>query len=182
MSSYKFKGTYVRKGQLSAAKVGKRLESLRKDNKGELTTEVVVDDARSENSPLHAAFTWDDEAAAEAHRKTEARQLIKSVKVIVKDADKKDREVTAFVNVRDEKDGHHYYQNTLVMVQSVSEWASAIQVLQGNLLAVQEGLDELLSITPDSVAKSAKAKGQLKLITSSVKAAAKAAQELSVAV
>ncbi len=64
-----------------AGKVGQRLETIAKTNGG-LTARCVVDDARSERSPLHTFFEWDDAAAAEKHRQRQARHLIQAVEVV----------------------------------------------------------------------------------------------------
>lgn len=50
---------------------------------GELTPELVVQDAKSENSPLHHLFEWDVEKASQAHWHATARALIRSVRVTV---------------------------------------------------------------------------------------------------
>ena len=50
---------------------------------GRLTAGNVVEKARDEASPLHSHFEWDDSAAAEEHRKEQARRLIRSVKIRV---------------------------------------------------------------------------------------------------
>lgn len=44
---------------------------------GALTPAEVVEAARSEASPLHSAFEWDDGEAAERWRQHQARQLIR---------------------------------------------------------------------------------------------------------
>lgn len=41
----------------------------------------LVDEARPEDSPLHRLFDWNDETAAEAHRRNQARQIIRSVEI-----------------------------------------------------------------------------------------------------
>lgn len=65
--------------------VGDHLAFLRKHHKGELTPKDVVDDARNRNSPLHPFFEWDNTAAAEAYRLSQARGLIRSVVAIYRD-------------------------------------------------------------------------------------------------
>ena len=69
-----------------------------------LTPALVVDAARDEGHPLHDRFEWNDKAAAEAHRLDQARRLIRSVRVIYKEADEKEgaRTVRAFHAIRDE--------------------------------------------------------------------------------
>lgn len=49
--------------------------------RGQLTPQDVVDDARPDDSPMHHRFEWDDEVAGEAYRRVQAQQLIRSVKI-----------------------------------------------------------------------------------------------------
>lgn len=49
---------------------------------GCLKPQFLVDEGRSPASPLHEFFTWDDSVAAELHRQEEARQIIRSIRVI----------------------------------------------------------------------------------------------------
>jgi hypothetical protein len=51
------------------------------NERGQLTPNVLVDDAASAESPLHAMFEWDDAKAAAKHRLDQARAIIHSVKV-----------------------------------------------------------------------------------------------------
>jgi hypothetical protein len=50
---------------------------------GLLKPAEVVNAARSEESPLHHCFCWDDNEAAEKWREEQARQLIRSVRIEV---------------------------------------------------------------------------------------------------
>ena len=59
--------------------VGEELESIRRNSGGILRTTDVVESARYEDSPLHSYFEWDEQAAASAHHRWQARQLISSV-------------------------------------------------------------------------------------------------------
>lgn len=72
---------------------------------GQLTPALVLDTARNPDHPLHPRFTWDDEAAAEAHRIDQARNLIRSVRVVYREADDKEgaRSVRAYHSVRTEE-------------------------------------------------------------------------------
>lgn len=54
------------------------LELLRQEAGGTLRPEQIVEFARSSNTALHAAFTWDDSAAAERWRLSQARQVIRA--------------------------------------------------------------------------------------------------------
>jgi len=50
---------------------------------GTLTPEIVVSDARRKDSPLHGCFVWDVKKAAHEHWLDTARQLIRSVRVVI---------------------------------------------------------------------------------------------------
>jgi len=75
------------------------------DEHGRLTPAAVVDTARPEDHPLHARFEWDNAVAGEAYRLEQARRLIRSVRVIYREADEKEaaRTVRAYHSVRDEQ-------------------------------------------------------------------------------
>jgi hypothetical protein len=52
---------------------------------GELTPQIVVEEARPETAPLHGRFEWDDEIAGERYRLVQAAELIRSVRIIFSD-------------------------------------------------------------------------------------------------
>jgi hypothetical protein len=58
-----------------------RLQSLETAH-GTITPAIVVEDAKHDDSPLHALFTWDLGAAAYQHWLERARTIIRSVRVI----------------------------------------------------------------------------------------------------
>lgn len=51
--------------------------------RGKLTAEELVNASRSEDSPLHSMFEWDDTIAAEKYRETQAYKIIRSVEVVI---------------------------------------------------------------------------------------------------
>lgn len=79
------------------------------DQYGSLTPALVVDTARSKTHPLHDRFEWNDKVAGEAWRRQQAHELIRSVKVVYREADdaNPEKSVRAFHAVRAEK-GHVY--------------------------------------------------------------------------
>lgn len=66
---------------MDAKVVGPYLEEMSSKANEQLTPKMVVDDARSPTSPLHPAFQWDDKAAAEEFRLSQARQMIRTLRV-----------------------------------------------------------------------------------------------------
>ncbi|MDF3280445.1 hypothetical protein [Gordonia sp. N1V] len=70
--------------------------------RGQLTPQDVVDDARPTDSPLHHRFEWNDALAGEAYRRVQAQQLIRSVKISFPESAPvtERRSVRAFSSVR----------------------------------------------------------------------------------
>lgn len=92
----------------SANSVGLELERIREDH-GELTPNVVVEEASAPGSPLHCYFEWDDTAAADEYRKHQARNLICSVVVTYRKGNNK-REVRGFLSLENgENPGRAYH-------------------------------------------------------------------------
>lgn len=83
---------------IDAQTAGEELERIRTRHNGRLESDMVVDAARDDASPLHPHFEWDDARAASAHRLEQARYLIRSVEVVV-DTTPETKPVRAFVSV-----------------------------------------------------------------------------------
>ena len=69
--------------KLDVQAVGDELEQLREKNGGRLTPADVVEAARRRRSAMHKAFTWNNDAAADAYRLVEAQHLLRSIEVRV---------------------------------------------------------------------------------------------------
>lgn len=118
ITSFEFReGTRFQSGaKTDPIAVGDHLELLRKRCKGELTPRDVVNDARHNNSPLHSFFEWDDHEAAEQHRLSQARGLIKSVVAIYTDNGKSPVKQSAYVHIN-EPETPHYREMTHALSQ-----------------------------------------------------------------
>jgi hypothetical protein len=77
---------------------GKELERIY-DKHGALRAQVVVDEARPDDAPLHPAFEWNDLVAAEYYRREQARSLIKTVQVVREDENDETKNEPVYVNV-----------------------------------------------------------------------------------
>jgi hypothetical protein len=73
---------------------------IRQRHGGELTPQIVLDEARGTDHPLHQRFTWDDAEAAERYRREQAHQLIRSVKISYIKRDGNIDNVRAFQAIR----------------------------------------------------------------------------------
>jgi hypothetical protein len=83
------------------------LERLARQNNGLLMVDDVLEEARDPQSVLHRHFQWDDDKAAEAYRKQQARQLIQKVTVTIEKAP--DVHIRAFVSLStDQYEGGGY--------------------------------------------------------------------------
>ena len=54
------------------------------DKNGRVTPDMVVEDAKRKDSPLHGEFEWDVKKAAAAHWVDRAREIISSVIIVIK--------------------------------------------------------------------------------------------------
>jgi len=81
---------------------GECLEKIAEE-KGVITPLDVVEEAKSESSPLHDYFEWDNDVAAEKYRLHQARNLINSIIVVIETPEETIEE-RAFFNVKIEKE------------------------------------------------------------------------------
>lgn len=74
------------------------------DQHGRLTPALCVRVAADADHPLHDRFEWDDEIAGHKYRLVQARKLIRSVRVIYKEATEEDeaRSVRKWQTIRNE--------------------------------------------------------------------------------
>ena len=85
------------------------LEAIR-EQYGKLTPKVVVSEARDPGHPLHSQFEWDDSVAGEKWRVHQARELIRSVRVVYKEADDAGPEESVRVYISLENEAEHVYE------------------------------------------------------------------------
>lgn len=79
--------------RVDADKAGQELERIR-DGYGSLLPEIVVDESRPEEAPLHPEFDWDDEHAATKWREHQARLVINGIRVVTATNDDGEAETT----------------------------------------------------------------------------------------
>ncbi len=99
--------------------VGGELQAI-EQRYGAIKPDLVVSEARPKGSPLHPFFTWDNGKAADQWRLEEARQIVRSVRIIHDDIPAAEQPVIrAFVSVkasdRDRFDGTGYISTTRAM-------------------------------------------------------------------
>ena len=103
------------KAKLSNEVALAELERIRQENGGILKAEAVVESASDITSPLHDQFQWDDTKAAEEWRLQQARQLIRTVIVILPNYSKP---TSAYVSLMDDRTQDNGGYRTIVDVMS----------------------------------------------------------------
>jgi hypothetical protein len=80
--------------------VGGIIECIERQN-GSVTSEALLEVAKSEDSPIHNMFEWNDKVAANKYRLEQSRVIICSLKVVVTtdNEDEPEKKISAFVNV-----------------------------------------------------------------------------------
>lgn len=114
------------------------LKAIAARDGGLLRPQAVVDEARSEDSPLHGAFCWDDTEAARKYRLIQAQELIRSFRVEM-ETDGKPLEVPVFLGVSSDRD-KGTAQNPYRLTSSVMKSADMMEVAVSDALSQLEAL------------------------------------------
>ena len=116
--------TYAWRGRgpagVSAQATGELIDSIA-ERDGKVEPSVVVDEARPKESPIHGAFEWRNAVAAEEHRKWQARQLVRNVRVIATadDGEKSSTPVVVHVPKDHGRPGGYYAASAVVQDQDL---------------------------------------------------------------
>jgi len=80
-----------------------------------LTPENLVNASRPEDAPLHSEFEWDDKVAAEEFRRTQARQMICNLSIVIEE--EKTEPVRAFFSLQNGfRKNTGTYESTIVIL------------------------------------------------------------------
>ncbi len=137
---------------VSAQTAGEVCDEL--ESKGKLTPEMLVDVSRPEDAPLHSAFEWNDETAAEKYRESQARYIIRSLEV-----QRESSEPTrAFVTLKRTESTHEYHsigailrnsEDTAMMLDRAKSEMEAFRRKYGKLAelaSVMAAIDKALAV------------------------------------
>lgn len=93
--------------KISADVVGKVVSDIEAKN-GTVTKEALLDASRSDKSPTHSLFEWDDHKAGELYRLSVASRVITQLQVeVIKEESEDKLYVPAFINVNSERDSKY---------------------------------------------------------------------------
>lgn len=102
---------------VSAQDAGEYIEELDKQY-GEVTPQILLDDARPETALLHPLYEWNDGIAAEKYRLSQSRKILSDLVAVQVEQIKNDRlkePVRAFVSVNKEKEKASFRPITVAM-------------------------------------------------------------------
>jgi hypothetical protein len=102
--------------------IGKTLEGIF-GKFGQVTPELIVDEARPEKSPLHKHFEWNDKTASEAYRRHQARQITNHLVEVVYTGPKKTKpvEIKAYESIYDQDTQQKSYKPIQVILETPSD-------------------------------------------------------------
>ena len=130
--------------KISAQEAGEEIESC-KNKDGFITPEAVVEKAQSETSVIHGCFEWDNKNAAERYRIYQAGELIRNiVTVAVKENERSDASVRAFVNIKGETE--RGYKVITAVIDNPNEYEYMLTCAKNELRAFTQkyaALEEL---------------------------------------
>jgi hypothetical protein len=110
---FEYTGRYPAKVPVDVAVT--ELERL-KEPTGRLTPELVVDASRPSDAPLHPVFEWDDGKAAEAFRRSQAGNLIRSIRIVTESGDElAPTYIRAFIHTDGPENEGGYHSTAQVM-------------------------------------------------------------------
>jgi hypothetical protein len=92
--------------KINIQRLGRELERLTAEGGGELRPVAVVEAARDPSSILHRLFEWDDSKAAEKYRVSQARAVIRIVRIENDNTDS--GTVRAFISISSDQGGRSY--------------------------------------------------------------------------
>lgn len=121
MSAYQWKSGS--RFNVPAQAAGEQCKALA--DAGNLSAKTLVDANRAEDAPLHPAFEWRDEVAAEKYREEQARHIIRSL-VIVETDDTEPEQVFCHI----EESGAAEYKEISVVLQDEDETAALLRQLR----------------------------------------------------
>jgi hypothetical protein len=131
--------------KVDADVAGSALKKMRDKHGQHLTPQAVVEESRPEAAPLHPAFEWNDQEAAEAYRRHQAKGIIRAV-VTVNPVTRE--ETRAYVGVRGESADKTRRESTVYVTMSdaVSDpglFAQAVGRLEMHVHRARMSVDEL---------------------------------------
>lgn len=124
---------------INAGDAAAELDRIRQFH-GELTPEVVIEESRSESAPLHPAFEWDNEKAAEEFRKQQARHLLRGICIVREES----TPIPMHFHISTDEGGK--YERYDDVANDPDLYEAALSELTGKVRGAQAAVDQLIDI------------------------------------
>lgn len=128
--------------------VKNELETIRLKNGGILKEEDVVKEARREGHPLHDRFDWDDSKAGHLWRLEQARELIRSVYVVIETTGQKTVSVRAYASLPSDRDREGGYRPIDSIMSNANFRAELLSSAISELEAFKRRYSNLTQLAP----------------------------------
>lgn len=137
--------------RIPAQAAGERIESLRETLGRGVTPADVLADARSASSPLHSAFEWNDDQAAEQHRLMQAGHLLRClVYVRIRVHHPKEKKARTYRRIRAFRvvthKGRRGYERTTKVLSDAELRAQMLQQAFDELTAIKSKYRQLVEL------------------------------------
>jgi hypothetical protein len=105
------------------------------------TPQQILEKARDSNTELHKCFTWDDTEAAEKWRISEARAIVRNLKIIEQKSDKQSEPTT--IRVFYKTDNESGYKPTKLILKKPDEYKALVERCRSELLAIKQKFNSI---------------------------------------
>lgn len=105
------------------------------------TPQQILEKARDSNTELHKCFTWDDTEADEKWRISEARAVVRNLKIIEQKPDKQTEPTT--IRVFYKTDNESGYKPTKLILKKPDEYKSLVERCRSELLAIKQKFNSI---------------------------------------
>lgn len=143
----------------------KVLTKLARQHGGVLMVDHVLEEAKSESSPLHSHFEWNDSVAAEAHRRNQARTLIQRCKITLIETEPV--QIRAFVSLPTDRDNGGGYRLTSTVMSdemlkqellrdikmTIQRWTKKMHLLDQDLAEALIEVEERVTLATTNEAR-----------------------------
>ena len=127
-----------------AQRAGEEIDAIRLGMGGMIEPKDVLKRARAKRSPLHPYFEWSDNHAAEAHRLSQARYLLRSIVVAAEEGEPEYFEpVRAFVSISETEEHPKAYVHIRAAMASPSMRSEVLEKARRELIAWRQRYADL---------------------------------------
>lgn len=133
---------------VDAQTVGDTVERLAVQHGGVCPPSALVEESRPLDAPTHPLFTWDDEIAAEAWRRQQARSVINSIKVTMDDGEQSKSPAFVHVSLVGDEGPREGYASTLSVMSDEEQREQVLAEVRRYLNGFRRRYQHLSVLTP----------------------------------